>query len=453
MPNYYELNLDGLVGPTHHYAGLAPGNIASAVNAHSKANPLKAVLQGLDKMRFLHSLGIKQGILPPHERPNIQLLRQLGFSGSLSKVLSQAYHADPNILSAAFSASSMWTANAATVSPSLDSIDSKVHFTAANLTHNLHRQQEASFSSKLLKTLFRDPSYFSHHPPLPQTSTLGDEGAANHNRLCAHHGSPGIHLFVYGKQSLPAKNSAPHPKRYPARQSLEASQAIARLHQLNHKQVIFVSQNPDAIDEGVFHNDVISVANESFFLVHEQAFFNQKVILQKLKERSHFELTIHTVSHQDIPMKEAVSSYLFNSQIVTTQTQGKSGMALIAPSECQAHPRVEPYLDELVCNPDNPLQAIYYRDLKQSMKNGGGPACLRLKVVLSENELHAMHQGVIITDTLLDTLTAWAHKHYRDRLDIEDLQDPQLVTECYQALEDLTAILQTGSIYPFQETK
>ncbi|MDX2347040.1 MAG: N-succinylarginine dihydrolase, partial [Legionella sp.] len=35
MTAVYELNLDGLVGPTHHYAGLAYGNTASLAHANT----------------------------------------------------------------------------------------------------------------------------------------------------------------------------------------------------------------------------------------------------------------------------------------------------------------------------------------------------------------------------------------------------------------------------------
>lgn len=45
----YELNMDGLVGPTHNYAGLAPGNIASLNYASVASNPQAAALQGLKK--------------------------------------------------------------------------------------------------------------------------------------------------------------------------------------------------------------------------------------------------------------------------------------------------------------------------------------------------------------------------------------------------------------------
>ncbi|TWY25023.1 N-succinylarginine dihydrolase, partial [Serratia marcescens] len=128
----YEVNFDGLVGPTHHYAGLSFGNEASTQHQNSVSNPKLAAKQGLLKMKALADLGFQQGVLPPQERPHLPMLRRLGFSGSDEAVLAQAMRQSPRLLSALSSASCMWTANAATVSPSADSADGKVHFTAAN---------------------------------------------------------------------------------------------------------------------------------------------------------------------------------------------------------------------------------------------------------------------------------------------------------------------------------
>lgn len=444
----YELNMDGLVGPTHHYAGLASGNIASTYNALSTSNPQAAAQQGLNKMRLLHNMGIKQGILPPHQRPNLLLLRQLGFQGIPAEQINKAYKLAPELLSTSYSASSMWAANAATVTPSIDTLDKKTHFTAANLVSNLHRHQEADFSQKLLQFIFADTNYFSHHPVLPRSSITGDEGAANHNRICQNHSHQGIHLFVYGKKALGKNTHLENPIKYPARQTLEASQAIVRNHKLSQDHVIFAQQNPLAIDQGVFHNDVISVVNESVFLVHEQAFYNQKDVFRELQDKASFPLTIIEISQEQLSVQDAVASYLFNSQIITLTD--KNEMILIAPAECQNNPRVKAYIDTLIACSNNPINSVCYLDLKQSMLNGGGPACLRLRVPLHEKELHAMHQGVLVNNHLLNTLDTWILKHYRTKLRVDDLADPQLMIESFQALDELTQILKLGSIYPFQ---
>lgn len=444
-----ELNMDGLVGPTHHYAGLSLGNIASTLNALSPSNPQKAAIQGLEKMRLLHHLGLAQGILPPHQRPNLQLLYQLGFKGSPQEQINKAFKIAPKILSACYSSSSMWAANAAHVSASTDTDDHKVHFTAANLISTLHRYQEADFSNRLFHTLFSNSVFFTHHPILPKTNILGDEGAANYNRLCQSHRQPGIHLFVYGRKALEKSPACSKSKKFYARQSKEASEAIARSHQLNPEQVIFACQNPEAIDQGVFHNDVIAMANEYVFFLHELAFSDQKALLSTLQKKASFPLTIIELSNQRLPIKEAVETYLFNSQLLTN-TDSKT-MTLIAPLECQNNPLVKAYIEEdLLGSQSNPINTVYYQDLKQSMRNGGGPACLRIRLPLNEQELAAMHQSVLVNDQLLDILTQWVLKHYRTQLLAEDLRDPLLMEESLEALNELTQILDLGPIYPFQ---
>lgn len=447
--NVYELNLDGLVGPTHHYAGLSRGNLASTSNALLTANPAAAAHQGIEKMRALHRMGFKQALLPPHQRPNLQLLHQLGFHGTPAQQIRKAKIADPRLLSASYSASSMWAANAATISPSIDTNNQRLHFTAANLMTNLHRHQETAFSQKLLQHIFSNPHYFEHHDPLPNTMSLGDEGAANHNRFCPNHKDAGIHLFVYGKQAFSAEKPAP-PLQFPARQTLEASQAIARNHQLDPARVFYAAQNPAAINQGVFHNDVIAVANESVFLVHEEAFLQQRELLHQIQNAADFPLHIIEVPSRKLSVANAVQSYLFNAQLLTCpNSEPAKKMILIAPIECQTPP-IHAFLNELIDQTDNPIESVQYFDLKQSMLNGGGPACLRLRIPLNEDELAAMHQGVLVTDRLLDTLDAWVRRHYRTRLHVDELDDPSLIDECLTALDELTNLLKLGRIYPFQ---
>lgn len=445
----YELNIDGLVGPSHHYAGLSIGNIASTHNALTYSNPQQAALQGLNKMRLLHQAGLKQAVMPPHQRPNLALLHNLGFHGTPAQQIKKAKQTCPKLLSACYSAASMWTANAATVSASIDCHDNHVHFTAANLISNLHRHQEADFSSQLLRTIFSNEHFFTHHPVLPKTIATADEGAANHSRLCQTHGQAGINLFVYGKQALSSTAHHPLPKRFPARQALEACEAIARNHQLNASDVLFACQHPNAIDHGVFHNDVIAVANENVLLIHEEALLDQQKICQQLIAKASFPITIIEVLHDEISLMDAVNSYLFNSQLITLPNQT---MALFAPKECKEHPNIQSFLDNLIASNSNPIQHIHYLDLKQSMRNGGGPACLRLRVPLTDEELASMHPGVIINDALLIQLETCIRKYYRTQLCANDLDDPILINECFTALDELSRILQLGSIYPFQQS-
>jgi len=439
-----EANFDGLVGPTHNYAGLSWGNVASKSNVNAVSNPKEAALQGLAKMKKLADRGYVQAVLPPHERPHIPTLRALGFAGSDRQVLEQAAQADPAILAAVSSASAMWTANAATVSPSADTADHRVHFTPANLSAKFHRSIEHRVTGRALKAIFTDESYFAHHPALPSVSHFGDEGAANHTRLCAGYGDPGVELFVYGQAAF--NESAPAPVKYPARQTLEASRAIARLHGLDDRHAVFAQQNPAAIDAGVFHNDVIAVGNGNCLFYHELAFLDEGGVLSDIRARlAGTELQPVRVSAAEVPIEDAVASYLFNSQLLNTP----DGMLLAVPGECREVASVSRYLDSLL-QQNGPITAVEVFDVKQSMRNGGGPACLRLRVVLSDEERRAINQGVVLTDALYERLTAWVNAHYRDELSQQDLADPMLLDEVRKALDELTGILGLGSIYDFQ---
>jgi succinylarginine dihydrolase len=439
-----EANFDGLVGPTHNYAGLSWGNIASKANVNAASNPKEAALQGLAKMKRLADRGYVQGVLPPHERPHIPSLRRLGFEGSDRQVLEQAASTAPAILAAVSSASAMWTANAATVSASADTADHRVHFTPANLCAKFHRSIEHPVTARALKAIFTDECCFAHHPALPSVAHFGDEGAANHTRLSRGHGEPGVELFVYGKNAFNAE--APAPARYPARQTLEASQAVARLHGLTDRHAVFAQQNPAAIDAGVFHNDVIAVGNGNVLFYHEQAFMEEERVLADIQKRlPGAKLEAVRVGSEEVPLQDAVASYLFNSQLLNTP----DGMLLAVPGECREIESVSRYLDDLL-RTDNPITSVEVFDVKQSMRNGGGPACLRLRVPLTDEELKAMNRGVILTDALYERLVTWVEAHYRDELTQQDLADPMLLDDNRKALDELTGILGLGSIYDFQ---
>lgn len=434
--NTYELNFDGLVGPTHHYAGLSLGNLASTSHARQISNPKAAALQGLEKIQLLINLGIKQAILPPQPRPNLHLLHKLGFTGTPEQQISKAYKEAPHILSAAYSASSMWTANAATVTPSIDTDDHKVHFTPANLVSNLHREQESYFTAQILQQIFNNPNYFIHHPVLPKSKQIGDEGAANHTRLCAQYDSAGIHIMTYNKQAFNYSNTL--PQKFPGRQTLEASEAIIRSHNIPNERTLFVQQLPKSVDNGVFHNDVIAVGNENLLFLHEYAWQNQTELLIQLQKKCDFELHVIEIANKIFSVKEAVASYVFNSQLVTLPS---GDMTLILPEESRQNPKVYQFLNEIICSDNNPIQSMHFIDLKQSMNNGGGPACLRLRVILTEEEIAHIHQPILLTNERIAQLQIWINKYYRDSLSFDDLRDPSLINESYEALEALAKIL------------
>lgn len=444
-----EVNFEGLVGPTHNYAALSYGNIASVNHRGHASHPKAAALQGLAKMRVLFALGIRQAVLPPQERPDVESLRRVGFTGSDSQMIRCAAEQAPEILAACYSASSMWAANAATVTPSMDSGDGRVHLTPANLISNFHRAIEAQATGKILRTLFHDES-FVHHPPLPCGHAFGDEGAANHIRFCKNHAGRGIHLFVFGRYSLRAPDE--YPTRFPARQTFEASAAVRRLHSIPPEQVVYARQHPAVINAGAFHNDVIATGNQDFLLYHQLAYLDANRVIDELKEKfsglTGESLRVIEVSSQQMSLEEAVASYFFNSQLVTL-TQG--GTVLIAPIECQESARVSRFISDLRSEAD--ITEVRFIDLRESMQNGGGPACLRLRVVLSEEELKRVKPGIFFSPNLAGRLETWISRHFRDTLCSTDLADPALAEESRQTLDDLTSILGLGSIYRFQTSE
>jgi len=438
-----EANADGLIGPTHSYAGLSPGNLASSLNKGEASNPRAAVLQGLDKMKRLADLGLPQYVLPPHERPDIPFLRNLGFTGSDAAVLETAWKDAPGFAAAACSASPMWAANAATVTPSADAADGRVHFTPANLHTNLHRSLEHAQTKRTLDALFPDPARFAVHDALPAVAHLADEGAANHVRLCAEHGAPGVNLLVWGREAF-----EPWADAFPARQTHEASQAIARRHQA--ARPVFPRQSRAAIAGGTFHNDVVCVGALETLFFHELAFEDTAGTRAAIRAAADglFEPQFVEVSAADLPLADAISSYLFNSMLV--QIPGEDRLTLICPTETRDNPRAHAVAQRLAAS-NGPIGTVDYVDVRQSMRNGGGPACLRLRVVLTEAEKAATNPAMRMTDALHARLSIWAANWYRDSLAPADLADPQLLAESRGALDELSGILDLGAgFYPFQ---
>lgn len=442
-----EINFDGLVGPSHNYAGLSHGNIASSSNEGNTANPKAAALQGLAKMRHLIELGVPQAVLPPQERPYVPGLRALGFAGTDGQVLESAFAQSPALVANYSSASCMWTANAATVTPGADSVDGRVHFTPANLTAMPHRALEDRQTQRLLSMIFGDDEHFAVHAPLVHTPLLGDEGAANHNRLCASHGSSGIEVFIYGRDALGAKTDL----KFPGRQTLQASEAVARLHGLNASNTIFHPQSATAINAGAFHNDVVCVSNESVLFFHENAFDEPTDLQAKITAQSDalgFSPYFVMAGAGAVPLPDVISSYLFNSQLVTLPN---GTMALILPSQVEETTSTKAFVDETLAG-DNPIVQAHYLDLRQSMANGGGPACLRLRVALNTQQRAAVHSGVVMDHGKIEALENWVKAHYRDRLSRDDLGDPKFLQESRDALDELTQVLDLPNLYDFQRS-
>ena len=399
-----EINFDGIIGPSHNYAGLSLGNIASANNAGAASQPRAAALQGIEKMRANLQLGLAQGFFMPLDRPNKAWLADLA---------TDMTSAEPHIRAAAFSASAMWAANAATVSPAPDTADSKCHLSAANLLTMPHRSHEWHGTLAQLQLAFANPEHFVVHGPVPPP--FGDEGAANFMRLCPSHGEPGIEIFVYGKAGGP----------FPARQHIESSKAIARAHRLEASRTLFVQQSEIAIAAGAFHNDVVAVANERVLFAHEQAFeFPDQTYADIKRLMPDAEIVI--VPADRVSLADAIQTYLFNAQLVTLPD---GGMALILPSEAQANERVWGWLTEMVAG-NGPIRELVPVDVRQSMANGGGPACLRLRVVADPATVDARFMA---DDAKLDVIAQVISAHWPESIAPDQLGDAALVAQVQNA--------------------
>jgi succinylarginine dihydrolase len=436
-----EMQFDGIVGPTHNYAGLSRGNLASQVHGGSTSNPRAAARQGLAKAYFVAGLGASQAVLPPHDRPSLPVLRRLGFAGSDEEIIASAAKTGGSILRMCSSASAMWAANSATIAPSSDAVDGRVHLTPANLHAMFHRAIEAPLTTRILRAIFADEGCFVVHEPLPGGGQLGDEGDANHLRLSTRQGA--AHVFAWGRAQW---DQARTPVRHPARQTLEASQSVARLHQLPAERLLFPQQHPAGIDAGAFHTDVLAVSGGRFLMLHDLAFVDTRQVVDDLRGLLGEDLFVAQASQAELPIERAVSAYPFNSQVLTLEG---GSMVVLAPEDAREDPASRGFLERVVAS-GGPVGSIQYVDVRQSMQNGGGPACLRLRVPLTEHEKGRLRGRVLLDDALYQALCSWVDRCYRDRLSEADLADPALARESMEALDQLTQLLDLGSLYDFQ---
>ncbi|MEA3062204.1 MAG: succinylarginine dihydrolase [Sphingomonadales bacterium] len=408
-----EINFDGIIGPSHNYSGLSLGNIASATHKGLVSRPRAAALQGLAKMRHNLGLGLAQGLLLPHRRPDRAWLAELGTS---------VEEVPDSLRPAAFSASAMWAANAATVSPAPDTSDGRCHLTVANLRTMAHRSHEWPETLAQLRLAFADERAFAVHPPVP--ATFGDEGAANHMRLAATHSEAGVEVFVYG-----ARGGA-----FPVRQHEQASRAVARLHGLDPQRCLFVCQSERAIAAGAFHNDVIAVAHENVLFAHELAFEDRPGFYAELKRRRP-EVEIVEVPASAVNLEDAIRSYLFNAQLVTLPA---GGMALILPEEAHETPAVRAWLQDLVAG-NGPIRELFVVDVRQSMANGGGPACLRLRVVADPA---TVDPRFLVDEAKLERMGEVVETHWPEAIAPEDLLEPALWAQMEGARQTLLEVLE-----------
>ena len=394
-----EINFEGIVGPSHNYAGLSFGNVASMSHGGQLSKPRAAALQGIDKMRANLALGLTQGFFVPHPRPNRAWLAEL------STGIEQA---EPALAAAAMSASAMWAANAATVSPAPDTRDGKCHLTVANLRTMPHRSHEWPATLAQLQLAFASDA-FAVHGPVP--AAFGDEGAANHMRIAEAHGAPGVEIFVYGVAG----------GAFPARQHPEASKAIARGHGLDPGRTLFARQSDEAIGAGAFHNDVVAVANERVLFAHEKAFADKQAVLEACARLvPGFEYV--EVAEADVPLADAVRSYLFNGQLVTPPDGQPT---LVVPSEVQETPTVWAWVQRHIAG-NGPIRRVEVVDVRESMANGGGPACLRLRVVADAADIDPRF---LADGAKLDRIADAVARTWPAEIHSSELQQPSLLRD------------------------
>jgi len=411
-----EINFDGIVGPSHNYAGLSLGNLASIRSGGHVSQPRAAALQGIEKMRANLSLGLAQGLFVPQPRPDRAWLAELG---------ATIEGADAVLAANAMSASAMWAANAATVSPAPDTRDGKCHLTVANLRTMPHRSHEWPATLAQLKLAFGDNA-FAVHGPIPPA--FGDEGAANHMRLAGAHRETGVEVFVYGVSG----------GAFPARQHLEACKAIARRHGLNPEVVIFAEQSEEAIAAGAFHNDVVAVANERVLFAHELAFAGKAALIGALESKvDGFEYV--EVPAAEVPLADAVRSYVFNAQLVTPPDGQPT---LIVPNEARETPSVWRWIEQHIAG-NGPIRRVEVVDVRQSMANGGGPACLRLRVVADPA---TVDPRFLVDQAKLDMLAEVIGRTWPEQIHHSDLQQPKLIAEVEQARQALLDALDLSAL-------
>ncbi len=409
--NLVEINFDGIVGPSHNYAGLSLGNLAATKNAGETSYPRAAALQGLAKMRANMARGLAQGFLLPLPRPSNQWLNEI--------VVDET--TDGALIAAGWSASSMWTANAATVSPAPDTRDGRCRLTVANLVTMPHRSHEWCDTHAQLSLAFADKAHFQVYHPVP--FCFGDEGAANHMRFCEGHGAPGVEVFVYGEPG----------GRFPARQHVQASRAVARRHGLDPARTVFIEQNPEAIAAGAFHNDVVAVANERVLFTHALAFADQQAAYDAIRN-AFPALEVVEVPADAVSLGDAIASYLFNAQLVSLPT---GEMALIVPTECRDNARVWAWLQGMLAG-NGPIRQVIPVDVRQSMANGGGPACLRLRVVADPT---TVDPRFMLDDAKADAMSATIAAHWPDQIDPADLGNAALARDVRAARASLLETL------------
>ena len=444
MLEQVDRSREGLVGPQHLFGGLSLGNLASMNHAEIPSSPRAAALESLSKMEILLDRDIPVAVYLPQPRLCWRSLRRLGFHGSKEELLAQASKTEHSIwLRRCSSSSNMWAANAATIIPSNDSLDEQTHIIIANLSAMYHRSIEAPYTTAYFEEVFASHRDIQIHEALAAHSELGDEGAANHTRLSID--STFLHLFAYGKLTDTVGTTTSKSKPFPARQAFEASSAVARLGQLKEDNALFLKQSEYGIRSGAFHTDVLAVGAAHVFLMHEAAFEDLDSSIQKIKAKLP-ELHIVCATEKELPIKNAVAAYPFNSQLIKIS---EKQFLLIAPEESETDPFCRRFLER--CQHDLAQKAqidleLIYTSLKQSMSNGGGPACLRLRLLLPEKTIEKLKNTVLLDHSKLAQLRQIVQNRYPSRFTIAQLSDALVHDYNAETIDEICSLFAVNSL-------
>ncbi|RAP29346.1 succinylarginine dihydrolase [Candidatus Marinamargulisbacteria bacterium SCGC AG-414-C22] len=432
---YQQCFFDAVIGPTYHFGGLSFGNTHSMSHQQQRSYPKKTALEGLHKMQRVSQLGFKQYVLPPQPRQFLSLLKAFGLVGDSTTEIQQFYHDYPKQFSAIFSASAAWVANAFIATPSCDTASQRVHITPANLVSNDHRKLELCYTTQQLQQLFLDSDFFKVNQAVKQSCP--DEGAANMIRLGTL--TQGFYLFVYN-----VSQQDPCHTRFPGRQSKEALSFIVKKHGINADRVCYLQQSFRAVDAGVFHNDVIAFGDQDVLVVHEHAYEDQSRMLGMLQDyyNRFYEkpLTIVEIAEKDLSLATAVTTYFFNSQFVKCPNDS---YVLICPDTCKEDASIQRVITLLSAQLQAPLQVTYV-SVSESLQNGGGPACLRGFVALTDSERHAMNSVYEFTPQCAEKLISFVQSHYPTTLDCADLCDVGMIQECQDIVNQLQLVFESN---------
>jgi succinylarginine dihydrolase len=135
-----------------------------------------------------------------------------------------------------------------------------------------------------------------------------------------------------------------------------------------------------------------------------------------------------------VPIGDAIRSYLFNSQLVTPPD---GAMTLVAPTECRETPSVAAWIERHLAS-NGAIRRVNFVDVRQSMANGGGPACLRLRVACDPAEVDTRF---LVDEAKLDRLAGLVAARWPEEIVSSEIQSAALIADIERARLSLLDLL------------